>query len=206
MVDTKAMTDDIKKMFNGIPGIENMTATIKAVSPTTVINFLDKDNQENPHHIIGAALLINGLGEYNKNFIFGTTKYTVPIIADMEKIKPGSVIYIKDHQKLEALNIIDGALTLLCNNNVITDKLAGEIINDVINIDNFIVLNRPFIKLPYMDELYKITITEDGKKYSSVINNIIDIISFIWFIPYGKLDEIYDNFVAEYNNSTTENK
>ena len=205
MVDTKAMTDDIKKMFNGIPGIENMTATIKAVSPTTVINFLDKDNQENPHHIIGAALLINGLGEYGE-FMFNNTKYGVPVIADMEKIKPGSVVYIKDHQKLEALNIIDGALTLLCNNNVITDKLARKVINDIIRIGNFITLTEPFITLPCIDDLYDIVITEEGEKYYPVISNIISIIKYIWFIPYGKLDEIYDNFVSEYNNSTTENK
>lgn len=205
MVDTKAMTDDIKKMFNGIPGIENMTATIKAVSPTTVINFLDKDNQENPHHIIGAALLINGFGEYGE-FMFNNTKYRVPVIADMEKIKPGSVVYIKDHQKLEALNIIDGALTLLCNNNVITDKLARKVINDIIRIGNFITLTEPFITLSCIDDLYNIVITEEGEKYYPVISNIISIIKYIWFIPYGKLDEIYDNFVSEYNNSTTENK
>lgn len=197
MVDTKAMTDEINKMFKNMPGLENINATIQAVSPTTVLNFLDKDNQENPHHIIGAALLINGFGE-RKEIIFESKKFDVPAIADIKN--KCSILYIKDYQKLEALNIIDGALTLLVTNNVIDNTIAYDIINDIVDLNNFVRINKvPYIQISSEDSL--LTVAKANESYAKVINNFIDIIRYLWFVPYGKLDEIYNDFVSEYNDS-----
>lgn len=201
-MDTTNIADELNKLFKGAPGADEVTATIKSVSPTKVINFLDINNQENPYSIIGSALLINGFKEY-KDIKFDNKVYQVPSIADMDNIKNGSVIYIKDYQKLEALHIIDGALTLLYNNSVISETDASIIINEVIKLNNFNKLEKPYIDLRESTALLKSLSTSDQK--TKALNNLLQIINFIWFIPYGELDNIYNDFVSEFNDSNAKN-
>ena len=201
-MDTTNIADELNKLFKGAPGADEVTATIKAVSPTKVINFLDINNQENPYSIIGSALLINGFKEY-KDIKFDNKVYQVPSIADMDNIKNGSVIYIKDYQKLEALHIIDGALTLLYNNSVISETDASIIINEVIKLNNFNKLGKPYIDLRESTALLKSLSTSDQK--TKALGNLLQIIKFIWFIPYGELDNIYNDFVSEFNDSNAKN-
>ena len=197
-MDTTNIADELNKLFKGAPGADEVTATIKSVSPTKVINFLDINNQENPYSIIGSALLIRGFKEY-KDIKFGNKVYQVPSIADMDNIKNGSVIYIKDYQKLEALHIIDGALTLLYNNSIISETDASIIINEVIKLNNFNKLEKPYIDLRESTALLKSLSTSDQK--TKTLGNLLQIIKFIWFIPYGELDNIYNDFVSEFNDS-----
>ena len=197
-MDTTNIADELNKLFKGAPGADEVTATIKSVSPTKVINFLDINNQENPYSIIGSALLIRGFKEY-KDIKFGNKVYQVPSIADMDNIKNGSVIYIKDYQKLEALHIIDGALTLLYNNSIISETDASIIINEVIKLNNFNKLEKPYIDLRESTALLKSLSTSDQK--TKTFGNLLQIINFIWFIPYGELDNIYNDFVSEFNDS-----
>ena len=201
-MDTTNIADELNKLFKGAPGADVVTATIKSVSPTKVINFLDINNQENPYSIIGSALLIRGFKEY-KDIKFDNKVYQVPSIADMDNIKNGSVIYIKDYQKLEALHIIDGALTLLYNNSIISETDASIIINEVIKLNNFNKLEKPYIDLRESTALLKNLSTSDQK--TKALDNLLQIIKFIWFIPYGELDNIYNDFVSEFNDSNAKN-
>ena len=127
------ITDELNKLLNDAPGIDGVTATIKANSPTTVINLYESDNQECYHQILGCALLLKGFGN-RKGLKFNNITYSVPEIADMDNIRKGSLIYIRDNQIMEVIGILDGMLNLMTDpsHQIISKELADKIIDRVI--------------------------------------------------------------------------
>ena len=195
------ITDELNKLLNDAPGIDGVTATIKANSPTTVINLYESDNQECYHQILGCALLLKGFGN-RKGLKFNNITYSVPEIADMDNIRKGSLIYIRDNQIMEVIGILDGMLNLMTDpsHQIISKELADKIINEVASLANtkFIrLIDSPYVTMKCQYDLYDLKF--DNIKCKDFINNLIDTLEFIWFITYGKLDEIYDEIVTEFN-------
>lgn len=184
------MDKDINNEINDLTEIFGMFAksspavnTIKMCSPTTKINMINSNNQENKSQIIGMGLLIRGFRDLE---------------IDIENLNIDTIIYISDYQKIEALNIIDGSLSLLLNNNIIGRDEMLKITNFIMEIKNFYT---------YGDFLYsidKLESTLDFKK--DMMDRLISIIKNIWFVPYHELDKLYDEVIKDFENSKKGNK
>jgi hypothetical protein len=198
-MDMKNIADELQKLLQDNPGSEEMIATIKAKSPTKVFNYFDEINQERPHEIIGTSILINGFKEY-REIKFDDTTFTVPAVIDEEDLRPNSILFITDNQKMEISMILDGALTLLIVNGVIDKEDAFTIICEVLNLDTCIMVNTPYITFRE-SEMILSNIGNNNPKAAQVINNIITLLRFGWFIPYGALDDIYNEIVSQFQQS-----
>lgn len=153
--------------------------TITFNSPTKKFNPGDPDKKENKLQVIGMKLLMTD---------------DLESIADLKGLNPNTIIYITDYQKMEVLNIIDGAFNLLINNKCINNEITNKVLSFIMNLNNFYF---------YKDFIHDI---EELCYELNLNSNLSKIIEVVWFIPYNRLDALYSEIVDEFNeNKNKEN-
>ena len=186
--------EEMDKLFKDAPGYDGIKATIKVKSPTRSITFFDNNEQEQYHKVLGCALLMGK--DDTKEIEYNGTVYTIFKDIDTDEIlKEDTMFFISDHQVFEVLDIMDGIYTLLINNTPITKE-------DCKRINKIIVTLGGYTTLEWL--LYsanKVNAYLDNLNNDSLKERILMIIRWIWFVPYGVLDEKYNEIVNDFNSS-----
>lgn len=180
------MEKDIFEDFN-MDKFNELATKIKAGSPVHKINF----NLENPNAIAGFYLIS-----------MDDIKSYIDKIIDRNNVDDNTLLVFESRHVIECCQIIYGVLSMIDNINNSVKFSYRFIIERIIND----LLTKP---LYYDDAIKKM----DAIAYESInINNndnsaelagrFMYILRNVWFIPYGKIDEMAAEAIKEFKKFT----
>lgn len=156
--------------------------SIKAGSPVHKINF----TIETPNAAAGMYLLTK---DDFKSYINEAT--------DLTDVSDNTLLVFESRHVIECCQIIYGCLTVL-NNMGLLRKDCEDIIGDIIDA----LLTKPIYYTTFTITIDHIVIAAihvpNSKETNEVFERIRYIFKNIWFIPYGKIDEIASEAIKEY--------
>lgn len=161
----------------------NFLKSIKCGSPVHKINF----TLESPNAVAGMYLITKG---------DNTVEY-LNKIADKTDLNGNTLLVFESRHVIECCQIIYGMLNVLSG--IAMYNLSYEtFINEVIDT----LLAKPSFYKTVINEITNIVdnlIRIDNTKESSLIfSNFLYIMRNIWFVPYGQIDEMAKEAIAEF--------
>lgn len=157
---------------------------IKAGSPVHKINF----TLESPNAVVGMYLIT-----------MENTKEYLDKAADYSQLNENTLLVFESRHVVECCQIIYGCLNILKNMGMY--RMAYEVfINEIIDT----LLTKPSYYKKIDDELVNLTHscihidTDKCKTPSLIYGNFLNIMRNIWFVPYGKIDEMAKEAIEEF--------
>jgi len=161
---------------------------IKAGSPVHKINF----TLEHPNAVVGMYLI--------------TMENVIPYldkVADYTDLNNDTLLVFESRHVIECCQIIYGCLSILDKMNMLKYSIRF-IINKIIES----LLTKPSFNDVISDNLHYIAIdcinVREIKNRDVIVNNLEYILKTIWFIPYGRIDEIAKEAIDEFKKQCGE--
>ena len=179
------MENNNTEEFN-FEGYNDFLSKIKVGSPVHKINF----TIENPNAVVGMHLVTM------KN-----VKSYLDKIADRRELKDDTLLVFESRHVIECCQIIVGCLVALESIGFVrisTQKIIEKIIEALLSKPSF--YSKVSIELDniVIDSL-KLNRAKDEDK---IFDNFKCIMQNIWFVPYGKIDEIANEAMKEFEART----
>ena len=167
----------------------DFTKMIKAGSPVHKINF----TLECPNAVVGMYLITMG----------DNTELYLDKMADYTDLNDDTLLVFESRHVVECCQIIYGCLNILKNVNMY--RMDYKVFIDQI-IDT--LLSRPIFYKKMIKELEYIThscidINTDRVENPTLVHRkFLHIMKNIWFVPYGKIDEMAKSAIEEFEKYT----
>lgn len=142
------------------------------------------------------------------NFVLGmhvitlenATKEIYEKYADLSDLNDSTILCFENRHLMEVLQILYGTLIFLGSRKDIDADTINKVLEEIISIAKTQTYGSFRYRITKIVNKYIANAIKHYKNINeNIYNNIINLFFYVWFIPYGKIDELSEAAVKLYN-------